>query len=115
MVVDLLAPENDRVFAALGDRTRRDILTHVLTADASVSALARRYPISITAVQKHVATLEAAGLVTRRRVGREQLVTGNPDTLRHAAALLNALEQTWRARIDRIDALLTPPDEGAPG
>ena len=113
MVVDLLSPDADRLFAALGDRTRRDILTRVLREEQSVSALARHFPVSLTAVQKHVAVLVAADLVSKRRHGREQLVSGNPATLRDAAALLDALEQTWRHRLDAIDDLLSPPTNGA--
>lgn len=113
MVVDLLSPAADRVFAALGDRTRRDILTRVLREEQSVSALARHYPMSLTAVQKHVTVLVTADLVSKRRQGRELLVLGNPATLREAAVLLDALEQTWRHRLDAIDDLLSPPTEGA--
>ncbi len=113
MVVDLLSPDADRLFAALGDRTRRDILTRVLREEQSVSALARHYPMTLTAVQKHVTVLCTADLVRKRRHGREQLVSGNPDALRDAVALLDALEQTWRHRLDAIDDLLSPPTEGA--
>jgi DNA-binding transcriptional ArsR family regulator len=116
MVVDLRSPDADRLFGALGDRTRRDILTHVLQSEESVSALARRYPVSTTAVQKQVAVLEAAGLVSKRRSGREQLVSGNPEALRRASALLDELEQVWRRRLDAIDDLLdpTPPPGDQP-
>jgi DNA-binding transcriptional ArsR family regulator len=107
MVVDKLAAEEaDRVFHALADATRRDILVHTLEGAHNVSALARRYPMSFAAVQKHVAVLEDAGLVVKERKGREQLVRGNVDTTRRAAALLDELEAIWRDRIDRIGDLL---------
>ena len=107
MVVDKLAPEEaDRVFHALADATRRDILVQTLEGAHNVSALARRYPMSFAAVQKHVAVLEGAGLVVKERKGREQLVRGNVDTTRRAAALLDELEAIWRDRIDRIGDLL---------
>ena len=97
----------DRLFAALADRTRRDIVRCVMQGEHSVSTLARRYPMSFAAVQKHVAVLERAGVVTKRRCGREQLVSGNVHAIRRAAHLLDEVEELWRGRIDRIDDLLT--------
>jgi DNA-binding transcriptional ArsR family regulator len=99
----------DAIFHALGDGTRRDILATVLQADHSVSALARRYPMSFAAVQKHVATLERAGLVTKTRRGREQRVRGNVDAVRRAHALLDQLETQWRRRVDRMQEVLGEP------
>ena len=96
----------DRLFAALADHTRRDIVRCVMQGEHSVSALARRYPMSFAAVQKHVAVLERAGVVTKRRCGREQLVSGNVEAIRQAALLLEQVEALWRGRIDRIDDLL---------
>jgi DNA-binding transcriptional ArsR family regulator len=104
----------DRVFAALADATRRDIVTRVLRQEASVSALARNYEMSFAAVQKHVAVLERAGLVRKERRGREQLVRGDVDTLRAAARLLGQYEELWRARIGRLEEVLAdPPGEPA--
>lgn len=99
----------DRVFAALADATRRDIVALTLVGDHSVSGLARRYPVSFAAVQKHVAVLERAGLVTKQRHGREQRVRANPQALREARRLLDRLEALWRERLERIDDLLTDP------
>jgi DNA-binding transcriptional ArsR family regulator len=114
MVVDLLTGQRaDQVFHALADATRRDILAQALVAEHSVSALARRYPMSITAVQKHVAVLEAAELITKERRGREQLVRSNVETIRRAGLLLDQLEEIWRARIAQIgDILADDPQEG---
>jgi DNA-binding transcriptional ArsR family regulator len=103
----------DRVFHALADATRRDIVATVLADELSVSELARRYPMSFAAVQKHVVVLEGAGLVTKQRHGREQRVRGNADTLRAAHRLLDQLEALWRQRVDRIDDLLAEPEKGA--
>ena len=102
----------DRVFQALADPTRRDIVQRTLLGEESVSALAGRYPMSFAAVQKHVAVLERAGLVTKERNGREQLVRGNVDTIRQANQLLEELEVLWRGRIDRIGELLADDDKG---
>lgn len=100
----------DRVFAALADRTRRDIVVRVLREDASVSSLAESYAMSFAAVQKHVAVLERAGLVTKEPQGRERLVRGNPAAIQRAQALLDSYEQLWRERISRLDALLADDD-----
>ena len=96
----------DRVFHALADATRRDILGRTLQDEYSVSALARLYPMTFAAVQKHVAVLETAGLVTKRKHGREQLVTGNVETIRRAARLLDQLETVWRERLTRFETVL---------
>jgi DNA-binding transcriptional ArsR family regulator len=96
----------DRVFHALADGTRRDILARVIHDGLSVSALARLYPMSFAAVQKHVAVLEQAGLVTKERRGREQVVHGEVDALRRAGALLTDLEQLWRHRVRGIEDVL---------
>ncbi|MGV8966478.1 MAG: ArsR/SmtB family transcription factor [Cellulomonas sp.] len=101
----------DQVFAALADATRRDIVARVLRREASVSALARQYEMSFAAVQKHVAVLERAHLVTKRRQGREQIVSGDVATIRSAALLLGEYEEIWRGRIARIDELLAPPPQ----
>ena len=102
------------MFHALADATRRDIVRRAVGGQHSVSALARRYPVSLPAVQKHVAVLEAAGLVTKERRGREQLVRTNVDTVHHAALVLDQLEAVWRGRIDRIGELLAEEQGGNP-
>lgn len=99
------------MFRALADSTRRDIVRRTLAGEATVSELAGFYDMSFAAVQKHVAVLEGAGLVTKRPHGRERIVRGNPDAIRRAQALLDRYEQIWRGRIDRLDALLTEPTE----
>jgi DNA-binding transcriptional ArsR family regulator len=107
--------DEDRVFAALADATRRDIVARVLRQDASVSDLARNYDMSFAAVQKHVAVLQKAGLVSKERRGREQLVRGDVSTIRAAARLLGRLEELWRGRIGRLeDVLARPPGGDAP-
>ncbi len=107
MVVDLRSPEQtDLVFHALADPTRRDIVQVTLRGEHSVSSLARRYPMSFAAVQKHVAVLERSGLVTKRRRGREQLVRGDITALQQVNGLLDQLETIWRDRIDRFGEVL---------
>jgi DNA-binding transcriptional ArsR family regulator len=70
--------------------------------------------MSIAAVQKHVAVLEAAELVSKQRKGREQLVRGNVDTMRKAYRLLEQLEAVWKGRIDRIGEMLADEQSGGP-
>jgi DNA-binding transcriptional ArsR family regulator len=102
--------ELDRIFRALADTTRRDIVTRVLSGEPeSVSALADRYDMSFAAVQKHVAVLEGAGLVTKHTQGRERLVRGNPERLAQVRTLLQRLEQLWVARFSRLDTILAEP------
>lgn len=96
----------DRIFRALADATRRDILRRTLGGEQSVSALAADYDMSFAAVQKHVAVLEAAELVVKRAEGRERLVRADPETIARARRLLAEYERLWRARIDRLDDLL---------
>jgi len=97
----------DALFHALADRTRRDILRRVLAGEHSVSMLAAQYGMSFAAVQKHVAVLEKAGLLTKRRSGREQLASGDVAAVRSVASMLTELEQVWRGRIARIDELIS--------
>jgi DNA-binding transcriptional ArsR family regulator len=96
----------DAFFHALADRTRRDILRRVLAGEHSVTALAEKYDMSFAAVQKHVAVLEKAGLISKRRQGREQLASGDVEAVRSVASMLSELEDVWRGRIARIDDLL---------
>lgn len=98
--------EVDLIFRALADGTRRDILLRTLSGEVSVSQLAAFYDMSFAAVQKHVAVLEKAGLVTKHPHGRERRVRGNPETLRRAQSLLRRYEDIWRGRIARLDTLL---------
>jgi DNA-binding transcriptional ArsR family regulator len=109
MVVDDVTDEQaDGLFRALADATRRDIVHRCIRAESSVSRLADVYPISFAAVQKHVAVLERAGLVTKRRHGREQLVRTDPDAVGRARRALDELETTWRGRVNRMADLLAP-------
>lgn len=102
--------ELDRLFRALADATRRDIVARVMGGEpASVSALASRYDMSFAAVQKHVAVLEEAGLVTKQQQGRERLVRGNPRQLARARTLLVQLESLWISRFSQLDAILAEP------
>ena len=104
--IELTDDEVDRIFRALADATRRDIVRRTLAGEETVSQLAQDYDMSFAAVQKHVAVLERAGLVTKEPHGRERLVRANPTTIQRAQSLLDSYEQLWRDRVSRLDALL---------
>ena len=106
VVYQLSETELDRLFQALADSTRRDIVRRVTVEEYSVSGLAGLYAMSFAAVQKHVAVLERAALVTKEKRGREQIVRGNHDGLQKARRLLDEYEAIWRQRVDRIADIL---------
>jgi DNA-binding transcriptional ArsR family regulator len=106
------APDFDRVFAALADATRRDIVRRAMAGEEGVAELAGHYPMSFAAVQKHVAVLERAGLITKQRTGRRKVVRTNVESLRAAQRLLDRYEELWRGRISRMtDILITDTTE----
>ena len=107
LVIEVDEDQADAMFHALADQTRRDIMRRVLAGEHSVSALAGNYDMSFAAVQKHVAVLEKASMLTKRRNGREQLASGDVGAVRSVASMLAELEQVWRGRIARIDELIT--------
>ena len=103
-----IAPPNfDRLFGALSDATRRDIVRRAIDGKEGVAELADHYLMSFAAVQKHVAILERAGLVTKQRIGRRKVVRTNLEGLRVARRLLDRYEELWRGRVDRMTALVT--------
>lgn len=112
MVVSMTtAPNPDHVFAALADATRRDIVLRALIGDEGVAELASHYAMSFAAVQKHVAVLERAGLVTKERTGRRKVVHTNIEGLRVARELLDRYETLWRGRIERMTDLINSSRE----
>ena len=107
---DLSDADLDRLFRALADATRRDIVARLLAGKPmSISALASRYDMSFAAVQKHVTVLRGAGLVTKHPRGRERIVRANPERIARARDLLAQLEGLWRDRFNQIDALFAEP------
>jgi len=107
MVVSMqISVDHDRVFGALGDATRRDIVRRAIGGEEGVAELAAHYPMSFAAVQKHVAILERAGLVSKHRTGRRKVVRSNLEGLRVARRLLDQYEELWRERVERMNELL---------
>lgn len=103
----------DRVFHALSDATRRDIVRRTLVAEQSVTQLAAAYAMSFAAVSKHIAVLAEARLITKRAEGRVRLVRADPSAIARAQQLLRSYEDLWRGRIDRLDALLSEEADAA--
>src|SRR2546428_604254 len=104
--VQIAPPDFDPVFAALADHTRRDIVRRAINAEEGVLELASHYPMSFAAVQKHVAVLERAGLITKQRIGRRRVVRTNLEALLVARRLLDQYEELWRARGERLKELV---------
>jgi DNA-binding transcriptional ArsR family regulator len=112
MVVSMTETFNaDHVFAALADATRRDIVLRALDGAEGVVELARHYPMSFAAVQKHVAVLERAGLVTKARDGRRKVVRTDIERLRLARGLLDRYEALWRGRVERMTDMIRNTEE----
>jgi DNA-binding transcriptional ArsR family regulator len=99
--------DHDRIFAALGDATRRDIVRRAIEGEEGVAELAEHYSMSFAAVQKHVAILERAGLVSKHRMGRRKVVSTNLEGLRVARRLLDRYEDLWRERVDQMKQLIS--------
>ena len=97
---------------ALADSTRRDIVRLTLRGEHSVSDLARRFPMSFAAVQKHIAVLERAELVTKYPRGRERIVRGQIGAIRDVNRLLDELETIWRTRMRQFGEILSEPNQG---
>src|ERR671934_2146555 len=101
-----IAVDHDRIFGALSDATRRDIVRRAIDGEEGVAELAAHYPMSFAAVQKHVAVLERAGLVGKHRMGRRKVVRTNLEGLRVARRLLDRYEELWRGRVERMNQLI---------
>jgi DNA-binding transcriptional ArsR family regulator len=105
--MQIAPPDFDRMFGALADATRRDIVRRAIGGEEGVAELAEHYPMSFAAVQKHIAILERAGMVSKERIGRRKVVRTNLEGLRRARRLLDQYEELWRGRVTRMSALVT--------
>lgn len=106
-----------RVYQALGDPTRMTILSLLGGGEARISDLAAAFPHSLWAVSKHVRVLESAGIVVRRRAGRDHWLSLQPDRLKAASSWLEELRPFWEARIAALEGYLNdagPDSSGAP-
>jgi DNA-binding transcriptional ArsR family regulator len=100
------SPRLDHSFAALSDPTRRGILDRLGRADASISELAGAFGMTLTGVKKHVQILEAAGLLTTRKVGRVRSCTLGPRRLEDETEWIRAYQEMLDARMDRLGVFL---------
>jgi DNA-binding transcriptional ArsR family regulator len=105
------ASNPDLVFGALADPTRRDIVSRAVAGQEGVAELARHYPMSFAAVQKHIAVLERAGLISKERAGRRKVVRTRVESLRVVQQVLDRYEELWRARMNRMDDVLANEKE----
>jgi DNA-binding transcriptional ArsR family regulator len=100
----------DETFAALADPTRRALLARLERGERTLSELAAPLPMSLMAVQKHVHALEAAGLVTTRKLGRSRYVRLRPEGLSPITTWLRDSEERWNAAFDRLARALEEDD-----
>jgi DNA-binding transcriptional ArsR family regulator len=112
--MQIAPPDFDRMFGALADHTRRDIVRRAITSEEGIVELSSHYPMSFAAVQKHIAILERAGLVTKERCGRRKVVRINLERLRIVRRLLDEYEELWRGRMDRMAELIPETRESQP-
>ncbi len=103
----------DRVFHALADPTRRDILERLSRRPLTVSDIARPLDMSLPAVVQHLQVLETCGLVRSEKVGRVRTCRIEPGSLSAAQQWITERKASWEQRLDRLGALLDGPDEAA--
>ena len=96
----------DTSFAALSDATRRGVLEQLGRGDASITALAEKFHMTLTGMKKHVGVLEQAGLVTTKKVGRVRTCRLGISRLEEEAAWIENYRQLWNARFDELDKLV---------
>src|SRR3954453_2826719 len=96
----------DHAFAALSDATRRGILERLGRADASITDLAEKFPMTLTGMKKHVGGLEQAGLVTTEKVGRVRTCKLGLRRLEEEAAWIERYRQLWASRFDELDKVV---------
>jgi DNA-binding transcriptional ArsR family regulator len=104
MVEHSQSAQLDRIFSALADHTRRAILQRLMRRPATITEIAKPFPVSLNAVSKHVMVLERAGLLQRETKGREHYCSIAPRALREAEAWLGRYRQFWEQRLDALEA-----------
>lgn len=114
MMIPTLQFDLDHTLGALADPTRRALLQRLSEGEARVTDLARPFDISLNSVSKHIRRLERAGLVRRRRSGREHILSLNPEPLDEAVYWMVHQRALWTARLEALDQLLREEDAPAP-
>ena len=105
-MVQYWRPRLDASFAALSDATRRGVLEQLGRGDASITALADKFHMTLTGMKKHVGVLEQAGLVATEKVGRVRTCRLGPRRLEEETAWLERYRQLWDARFDELDRVV---------
>jgi DNA-binding transcriptional ArsR family regulator len=105
-MVHYSAPTLDSAFAALSDATRRGVLARLARGDASISALADSFDMTLTGMKKHVGVLEDAGLVATEKVGRVRTCRLGPRDLGQELAWIEAHRRLWAARLDTLEQIV---------
>ena len=114
-MIDLQQAALDRVFSALSDRTRRAMVRRLAERECSVTELAEPFSMSLAAVSKHLAVLERAGLVRRRRDGRTHYCSLRPEALTDALDWISIYQQFWTQRFDSLATTLADDDDNERG
>jgi len=104
----------DAMFAALADRTRRDIVARLTRGEATVNELAAPYAMSVQAVSQHIGVLERCGLVSRGRHRQTRPCRLEPEALETAVSWLEESRRAWTERMDRLGAHLAHLQDGDP-
>ena len=105
-MVQYSSPALDLSFAALSDATRRGVLEQLGRADASITALAEKFHMTLTGMKKHVAVLERAGLVATEKVGRVRTCKLGKRGLEAEAEWMETYRKLFEARFDALDKLI---------
>jgi DNA-binding transcriptional ArsR family regulator len=114
MTMPALRFDLDHTLGALADPTRRALLQRLSRGEARVTDLARPFAISLNSVSKHIHRLERAGLVRRRRSGREHILSLNPQPLDEVVAWMERQRTLWTTRLNALDELLRAEATQAP-
>lgn len=102
-MVQLRQAHLDATFGALSDATRRGVLEQLGRGDASITALAESFHMTLTGMKKHVSVLEQAGLVSTEKVGRVRICRLGLCELEEEAEWIERCRQLWASRFDELD------------
>src|SRR5690606_8433317 len=105
-MVNLSAPQLDRIFHALADATRRQMLAELARGDATVSTLGRPHEMSLVAASKHLRVLEDAGLIRSHKQGRTRTCSINRAAFESAQEILEYCQSFWQQRLDSLESFL---------
>ncbi len=96
----------NNVFHALADETRRDILLQLNSGEKTISEIATKYSMSFAAIAKHLNVLEGALLIFKKKQGRLQIISANPQAVSDIAEYLKQYEAMWDKRFNNLENIL---------